>query len=224
MCTRFFIEKNDPEIADIIKAASRSALAERFLKELSKPLRTSGPVRPSEIAAAAAPGRNGRTGIFPMKWGFTTSGRKQPVVNARVETAKDKPMFRDPWREHRCAIPASFYYEWEHFIDGSGKTRTGDRYIFRPRGASITWLCGLYRFENGLPVFAVITRDSAGACSEIHDRMPLILPKEKIGEWVSPDTDPQSLLPFVLTEMEIKKDESQDPSRKDTADQQLSFL
>jgi putative SOS response-associated peptidase YedK len=83
--------------------------------------------------------------------------------------------------------------------------RTGQRYKIRPRGQEVTWLCGLYRIEEGLPVFVVLTRESGEEISFIHDRMPLILPGELVGDWIRPDADPSSLLERALTDMIFEK-------------------
>ena len=70
----------------------------------------------------------------------------------------------------------------------------------------MTWLCGLYRMENDLPVFVVLTREPSAELASIHDRMPLMLPDDKIDEWIAPATQPESLLSYALTEMIIEKD------------------
>ena len=140
-----------------------------------------------------------------MKWGFSLPKSNAPVVNARVETVSEKPLFSEHWHKHRCIIPASWYYEWNHFKDSLGKIRTGDKYLIQPSGSSLTLLCGLYRFEEELPVFTIITREPSKELSEIHDRMPLILPQDKIDDWIRPDTEPETLLPNSLTEMIIEK-------------------
>ena len=87
---------------------------------------------------------------------FQIPGRSL-LVNARVETAAEKPTFKEAWEKHRCIVPASWYYEWEHLTGNSGQKKVGDKYMIQPRGSSMTWLAGLYRIEDGLPVFAVLT-------------------------------------------------------------------
>lgn len=127
------------------------------------------------------------------------------IVNARLETASEKPTFREAWKSHRCIVPASWYYEWEHYQTSDGKTKTGEKYLIQPRGATVTWLCGLYRIEGELPVFTILTREPSAELRELHDRMPLMLPREAIGEWVRPDTRPETLLPYALTDMAFEK-------------------
>ena len=124
-----------------------------------------------------------------------------PVVNARSETASEKPLFREHWQKHRCIIPASWYFEWQHFISLNGQTKTGQKYLIQPSGSSVTYLCGLYRFEDELPVFTVLTRKSDDELREIHDRMPLILSADMINDWINVDADPAKLLPLSLTDM-----------------------
>jgi putative SOS response-associated peptidase YedK len=72
----------------------------------------------------------------------------------------------------------------------------------------VTWLCGLYRIEEGYPVFVVLTKDPTKELSKIHDRMPLILPTDKIDDWISPSSDPEEIIRFALEDMVIEKAES----------------
>lgn len=59
---------------------------------------------------------------------FNYPNHDSTVFNARVESAKNKPTFKDAWKSHRCIIPASYYFEWEHFKSPDGKTKIGDKY------------------------------------------------------------------------------------------------
>ncbi len=77
--------------------------------------------------------------------------------------------------------------------------------MIQPKNARATWLCGLYRMENDLPVFTILTREPAEELRRIHDRMPLILPKELIAEWIDPDKKPETLLRYALTDMMAEK-------------------
>ncbi len=203
MCTRFYVEPETEEVMDVIEEARKNRLAGKFLKEGS-PLLTSGEIRPSNVVAVIALGKNGRRSAFPMQWGFRLPGRPL-LVNARTETAAQKPTFADAWRQRRCVIPASWYYEWEHLTGTGGQSRTGAKYMIQPRGASVTWLAGLYRIEEGMPCFAVLTREPTAELRRIHDRMPLILPKERIDEWIRPETVPEDLLRYAVTDLILEK-------------------
>lgn len=144
----------------------------------------------------------GGKAVFPMKWGF--SGRTL-LMNARTETAPVKATFRDAWASHRCIVPASWYFEWEHIVGNDGKKRTGDKHLIQPKGSAMTWLCGLYRIEDGLPVFVILTREPGEEIRFIHDRMPLIMPGDYVDEWIRPDVKPEELVEAAMTEMVYEK-------------------
>ena len=169
---------------------------EKWLK--TSPVTTFGEARPTNVLPVIASNRAGVRAVFPMKWGFT--GRSL-VVNARAETAPVKPMFREAWAAHRCAVPASWYFEWEHYTDLNGRRRTGRKYLIQPRGSETMWMCGLYRIEAGLPVFVILTRAPGEDIRFIHDRMPLILPGDLVSEWIRPDARPEALVGAAVTDM-----------------------
>ncbi|MBQ5953849.1 MAG: SOS response-associated peptidase family protein [Lachnospiraceae bacterium] len=194
MCCRYYTDES-PELRPIVEEMLRSPLVRKW--QNTAKVRTYGEIRPADVAAVIAPNRSGERAVFPMKWGFS---EKTLLINARTETAAVRPVFKDAWARHRCIIPASWYFEWEHLISHSGKKKTGDKYLLQPKGSAITWLCGLYRIENGLPVFTILTREPGEEIRFIHDRMPLILPEELVGEWIRPDAKPEDLLPYALTE------------------------
>ena len=204
MCCRYYIEHDDPEIRDILRDVNRSPLAERFLRA-GETVITEGEIFPSSVVPAVAFGRSGRPGVFPMKWGFSIPGVR-PMLNARIETAAVRPSFRDAWKQHRCILPASWYYEWKHLPSGAGKKRTSDKYAIRPSGRTATWLCGLYRLEDNLPRFVILTREPTEALREIHDRMPLILPRESVGDWIDPRGVPEKMLDLAVTDLIMEKE------------------
>ena len=87
--------------------------------------------------------------------------------------------------------------------------RKKEKYVIQPEGAEITYLAGLYRFEEHrgvqVPMFAVITRESVEPVSSIHDRMPLILGKDSLSEWIPPNGDPDKIAKTALTKMVMEK-------------------
>ena len=111
MCTRFYVEPDTEEIREIIAEVQRSQLSGKYIKA-GNAIITSGEIRPTNVVPVIAPNRNGHRAAFPMKWGFQIPGRSL-IVNARTETAAEKPTFREAWEKRRCIIPASWYFEWE---------------------------------------------------------------------------------------------------------------
>ena len=119
-------------------------------------------------------------GMRLMRWGFTQHGM-EPLPHARSESILEKPMFCKPARETRCLIPALIYYEkayqfWPSYADKENAP---------------FFLAGVYRtvFGKATPEFVVVTRDAAPHISHIHDRMPVILPRQAAKEWLRPSAD-----------------------------------
>ena len=202
---------NLPELRPYIEAARRMSIAEQIMRQLARPAAMTGEIRPTDMAAVIAPNKHGERSVFPMLWVFYGGNLYKPLVNCRVETARVKPLWSDSWKQHRCVIPASFYYEWQHYTDSKGKVRTGAKYAIQPRGSEVTYLAGLYRIEKmqdlKYPVFAVLTRAPTDELRKIHDRIPLIPPEIAIDEWTRPDRQPNKVVDRALTELVIEKAE-----------------
>ena len=216
MCCRYWADES-PEIREIVEEMNKSPLVEKWHKTTG--ITTYGEIRPTHVVPVIASNRSGVKSVFPMKWGFT--GRTL-LMNARTETAPEKATFRDAWASHRCIVPASWYFEWEHITGNDGKKRTGDKYLIQPKGSPMTWLCGLYRIEDGLPVFVILTREPGEEIRFIHDRMPLIMPGDCVNEWIKPDAKPEKLVELALTDMVYEKVESKRGSTD--ANVQMSML
>lgn len=216
MCCRYWADES-PEIREIVEEMNKSPLVEKWHKTTG--ITTYGEIRPTNVVPVIASNRSGEKSVFPMKWGYT--GRTL-LMNARTETAPEKATFRDAWASHRCIVPASWYFEWEHILGNDGKKHTGDKYLIQPKGSSMTWLCGLYRIEDGLPVFVILTREPGEEIRFIHDRMPLIMPGDCVDEWIRPDAKPEELVDAALTEMVYEKVESKPRSADENV--QMSML
>ena len=185
MCCRYWMEAS-PELRPFVEAANRSPLREKMADKFARPLVTSGEIRPTDICVAVAPDRKGKRAAFPMVWGYT--GQKSYLFNARVESAGQKPTWKESLERRRCIIPASWYFEWQHFTSPDGKVKTGSKYMIQPKGSALTLLAGIYRIEDGFPHFAILTRESGEEIRFIHDRMPVILDAQDAAVWIRPDT------------------------------------
>ena len=208
MCTRFYVEP--AYYAPIITRAQQLKLADDMMRHLGKPLTMSGEMRPTDVAAVLAPNKEGNVSVFPMIWGFSHEATDAPIVNCRLETASQKEMWKDSWFRRRCAIPCSWYFEWEHFRSPDGKrSKVGEKYLIQPKDSHTTMLAGLYRFEerNGLqvPVFSVLTRDAIGELRGIHDRMPLMINKDDVEDWIKPNSSPGDISKRAITNVVIEK-------------------
>lgn len=173
MCGRYYIPDEDSaaELKEIIDQINRRHNAGPVLK--------TGEIAPSDTAPVLANNRSLMVTPFAMKWGYTMSNGKL-VFNARSETASEKPLFRDGMTQRRCLVPAAHYFEWEK------RGREKIKYAIKPADVSVLYMAGIYRIENGIPVFSILTREPASSISFIHDRMPVILPREFTTDWLNP--------------------------------------
>lgn len=173
-----------------------------FLEEILENLLTrnvtvkTGNVTPGDIAAVIANSRELRPLPFGMLWGYHLSDGKL-IYNARSETAAEKPLFADGIRQRRCLIPAAHYYEWQ--ATASGKIP----YLFSPRESGALLLAGIYRFEKSKPVFTVLTRTPPSEIAAIHHRMPVILPREALSDWLNPRYRAEEILKAAVTDLEF---------------------
>ena len=177
MCGRYYVEAEDQteELQRIIDEAQRRS---------KEPIKT-GEVFPSDLAAVVANNRNGEPTPFAMRWGYALPNTR--IINARSETAADKPLFKDGMARRRCLVPASWYFEWEK----RGKEKI--KYAIAPAGADMIYLAGIYKVEPH-PSFVILTREAAPGIDFIHDRMPAILPCEMRCHWLDPKNDPREML------------------------------
>ena len=209
MCCRYLVDES-PELRPYIEAANRSPLTSAMASALGKPLTVSGEVFPTNMAVTVAPGRDGAPRVFPMVWGFTNPRTNAPLINCRAETAGLKPMWKDAWALRRCAVPVSWYFEWEHAALPDGKAKkSGVKYRIRPREGGAAFLAGLYRFEAvgdfRYPVFSVLTTEPADEIRFIHDRMPVLFMKEAMEKWIGNEIPPEQMIRQAVTDLRFEK-------------------
>ncbi|MDR1707442.1 MAG: SOS response-associated peptidase [Prevotella sp.] len=184
MCGRYYIEIDNDELSSIIAAVENKTAIK------------TGEIFPTNIAPVLSPSGD----MTVMRWGFPKYDGKGEIINARSETAAEKNMFRRPMMEGRCLVPASWYYEWEK--RGSKKIK----YALAPPDNNPVWMAGLSKIdhETGESLFVFLTRPAWSGISFIHDRMPVILPKEKHDEWLN-GHDPVGTMRRAVDEVGYKE-------------------
>jgi putative SOS response-associated peptidase YedK len=137
-----------------------------------------------------------------MRWGFVPHWAKDKsignrMINARADTAATKPAFRTSLAKRRCLVPADGWYEWRR--DGKAKqpffmtTQDGSSLAFA--GLWSTWRDKEADPESDpLVSFTILTTDAVGQLTDIHERMPLVLPRESWTTWLDPDVEDVSEL------------------------------
>ena len=165
MCGRFYVEEDE-------------ALEERILRLNRGAILKMGDIHPSRQAAVLL--QNDKLTAETFRWGFPGRDGKL-LINARSESAAQRPSFRELWRSCRLLIPAHAYYEWD-----AAKTKhtlgTG----------SGMYLAGLYRPNERS--FVILTREAAPGIRFIHDRMPVIFQNRAARDWLNPENDPSRVL------------------------------
>lgn len=126
-------------------------------------------------------------------WGLVPSWAKDlsigsKMINARAETAAEKPAFRSSFKNKRCLVPTDGFYEWKKLAGGKKQPC----WIHRPDGKPFAF-AGLWArwkdpAEGGtLDSFTILTTDAIPGVADIHDRMPVVLAPETYGAWLDPD-------------------------------------
>jgi len=110
-----------------------------------------------------------------MRWGFRKKDQKDLLINARVETVKEKPMFNESMRYNRCVIPASGFYEWN---------KIGEKASFRPPHRKILFMAGIWQKVEDENQFTILTTVPNASVAPVHDRMPLVLDKNEVSQWL----------------------------------------
>ena len=99
--------------------------------------------------------------------------------NLRADTVTRKPFWRDAYRERRCLIPASGFYEW--------KQEAGYKqpYYARPAQEALFAFAGLWEHWRGLETCAIVTTEANDVMRRIHDRMPVIVARANYAKWLT---------------------------------------
>jgi putative SOS response-associated peptidase YedK len=147
--------------------------------------------------------REGKRELVTMHWGLVPFWWSKPLkelrlatFNARVETVETKPFFREPFKERRCLLPISGYYEWQDTPGGK------QPWYFTARdGSPLLTAAGLWdqwkNRETGERILSctmIITQPN-DFVAEVHDRMPVLLMPERFDAWLSGETGADQLKP-----------------------------
>lgn len=140
--------------------------------------------------------RRGERQLRVLRWGLVPSWASDAAggarrINARLETIAERPAFRSAFARRRCLIPADGWYEWAPSEDRTAR----QPYFITPADGSLLAFAGLYEVRDGELTCAIITSASTGRLREVHDRMPVTLPRTLWRSWLDPAApDPAVLL------------------------------
>ena len=167
MCGRYtiFTDADERELFEIIEAAR-----ERYGDGSFK----TGEIFPGDTVPVLTVPYFRRPSL--LTWGFPMKTGKRLIINARSETAAERPMFRDALASRRCIIPSTGFYERE---------AAKQKYLFTEPGTKILYMAGLYSFYEGEARFVILTAAANSSVSETHDRMPVVLRRHMLRAWLS---------------------------------------
>ena len=191
MCGRFTLTAEAKELAKRfgieISASFYKSIAPRY---------NIAPTQPVVVLAD-----DGKRYLTQMRWGLIPSWAKDPaignrMINARAETLTIKPAFRVAIRKRRCLIVADGFYEWQK----RGRVKQPVRIVLKSRESfGFAGLWDTWKSPKGEEIksCAIITTEANELLKDVHDRMPVILRREKEDLWLNPDAELAHLLALL---------------------------
>ncbi|GGO77296.1 SOS response-associated peptidase [Nocardioides deserti] len=167
-----------------------------------------------EQVAERAAGRAERQ-LRVVRWGLVPSWAKDisignRMINARMETVAEKPAYKRAFAKRRCLLPADGYFEW---YPTQQTTKAGkplkQPFFIRPQDGGTLAMAGLYEIwrdpakadddpDRFVWTCTVITTDAEDDLGHIHDRMPLMVERDRWASWLDPTAAQDSLLDLLV--------------------------
>lgn len=199
MCGRFILLT---DLSVIVKSFD--------IQEVSCDYKTGNNLSPGQEIVAVIHDDNNR--LVNFRWGLIPSWAKDPSVgnrmfNARAETVAEKPSFKNAFQKRRCLIPADGFYEWQKLgrVKKTLRVSLKSGQPFGLAGLYETWISPEQKPVN---TCTIITTTANDIMRPIHDRMPVIVEREREAAWIDPDNhDWKELLsilnPYPSAEMDM---------------------
>lgn len=170
-------------------------------------------VAPTTLIPMVRPSQSGCK-LSSAHWGFQfvqhaeeQRNNRSLVINARVETLQDKPMFRHLLKENRCLVPMDGFYEWKRNSSNSIP------YFIHRKDRKRMWVAALWRTDTNSSVgntrrsLVLLTRDATKDVAHIHDRCPVSLGLEDGVKWLQ-ESDYARLISYFQLNGSITQFES----------------
>jgi len=191
MCGRYVLSTPGDVLAELFQLPAAVELAARYN------------IAPTQAVPIVRAGAEGGRELAFAQWGLVPHWAKERaignrLINARGETLAEKPSFRDAFKRRRCLIPASGFYEWRK-VDGGKQP-----YLLRLHGGTPFAFAGLWSAwrdnerDETLESCAIVTTSPNALAATLHDRMPVILPREHHARWLDPSSADTAALATLL--------------------------
>lgn len=195
MCGRYTLSAPGDVVADLFALDALGTLAHRYN------------IAPTQESAVVRRADDGARRLETLRWGLIPSWARDPamgnrLINARAETAAEKPAFRDSFRRRRCLVVADGFYEWKK--QPSGKQpywfhRT-DLRPFAFAGLWDRWRAHEQPDSEPVETFTILTTEANATVEPVHSRMPVIVAEEAgFAAWLDPDAEHGKLEELLAT-------------------------
>lgn len=191
MCGRYYI---DDDTAREIEKLVRQ-VGEKMRQNAGIPLQAKD-IHPSEIAPVIAADNKGLCCRW-QKWGFPSFNGKQLIFNARSESVLEKRMFRESVEHRRIVVPATWFYEWN---------KNKEKNIFYRKGQPVLYMAGFYNRYQDEDRFVILTTAANESMQPVHDRMPLVLERNEIQQWLNENQMVKTFLEKIPAQLERRVD------------------
>lgn len=129
--------------------------------------------------------KNSKLTLSTMKWGYPHYKNNSVIINARAETVLEKEIFSIGIRKNRIAIPATHFYEWN---------QNKEKFTLSRVDGDILYMAGFFDSFKGEDRFIILTTNSNDSMMKIHHRMPLIIDKNQVKDWIEDDNKAEEIL------------------------------
>ncbi len=149
-------------------------------------------IHPNDMAPVIL-SNQGMLTVDDLQWGFPQHTGKGLLINARAESALQKPSFSESMLYRRCIIPARHFYEWDP---------QKNKVTFRRSDTAVLFMAGCYNLFPDGRRFTILTTRANASMEPVHDRMPLILEPDEVAEWFASTERARILLQQVPVQLE----------------------
>ncbi|HLX08653.1 MAG TPA: SOS response-associated peptidase [Thermoanaerobaculia bacterium] len=193
MCGRYTLTSPGEVVAEVFELVDVPPVPPRY---------NLAPTQEAAVVRVVAPGA--ARALAMLRWGLIPAWAKDPaignrMINARAETAAEKPAFRDSFRRQRCLVAADGFYEWRKL-----DAKTKQPYLIRRQDRRPFAFAGLWAAWRGpaadrpVETFTILTTSPNELMRPLHDRMPVILDRRDFTAWLDPAARDAAALQALL--------------------------
>ena len=190
MCGRYYLKSPPAALAALLGVDIRDNFPARYN------------IAPTQPIAVIRQNEQRRREYALVRWGFIPGWAKKvegrPLINARSETAAEKPTFRSAFKRRRCLVPADGFYEWKAARDGARQP-----FAIQRRDDALFAFAGLWETacdpDGGeVDTAAILTTASGPDLKPLHHREPIVIAPEHFSLWLEADERDTALLDDLL--------------------------